>query len=267
MKRRLKLGISLLVRGWDLLWEGWGRLSGRPLPPRCTVIYYHTVPAALRDRFARQLDEILSLAQPISTRPSVPLQPGKRYVCVTFDDGFISVRDHAAPELARRGIPWTIFVPSGCLGRKPEWLRQAHPAAQHDRVMTAEELRQVAADPLVTVGSHTVNHVNLLEADPSRAAAELRESKAALEAVLEKPVETFSYPFGGRNASLDGLAWKAGYTRLFSSDPALAFQSLDESLCGRITVDPDISDLEFRLKISGAYRWLAAGKKTADRDH
>lgn len=261
MKRRLKLLISILVRGCDLLRESLARLTGRPLPPRCTVVYYHTVPAALRERFARQLDAILSLAQPISTRPSAPLQPGKRYVCVTFDDGFISVKENAASELARRGIPWTIFVPSGCLGRKPDWLRQAHPAARHDRVMTAEELRVVAADPLVTVGSHTVNHVNLLEADPSRAAAELRESKTALEAVLEKPVESFSYPFGGRNAALDGLAREAGYTRLFSSEPALAFQTPDDFLCGRITVDPDIPDLEFRLKISGAYRWLARPKR------
>src|SRR4029450_4822187 len=117
MKRLVKLSISCLVRACDATREA----CRRPLREQCIVVYYHTIPSQFRSLFARQLDLLLELAQPVSTAfPSV-LEPGKRYVCVTFDDGFLSVKENAAPELSRRKIPWTLFVPSGCLGKKPDW--------------------------------------------------------------------------------------------------------------------------------------------------
>jgi peptidoglycan/xylan/chitin deacetylase (PgdA/CDA1 family) len=256
MKRCLKLWISLLVRAWDLVHDALCRILGLPLPARCVVIYYHTVPAALRQHFARQMDLILSRAQPISTDMDTPLEPGKLYICVTFDDGFLSVKEHAAPELSRRKIPWTVFVPSGCLGSKPSWLRNAHPTAHQDRVMTPEELRALSRDLLVTIGSHTVVHANLLEVGPERAKVELTRSKADLETILGKPVNQFSYPFGTRNEDLDKLACSLGYRRLFSTEPLPACNGSKEVVTGRVSVDPDDWSMEFRLKIQGSYRWL-----------
>lgn len=255
-KRLIKLTASLVVRACDIVHDAFYRFIGRPFPPRCIVLYYHSIPANDRQRFARQMDELLKVAEPISTTSPSPFQPGKRYVGVTFDDGFVSVKDNAAPELAKRRIPWTMFVPSGCLGKKPEWLRQAHPAAQNDRVMTPDELRSLAKDPLVTIGSHTVRHANLLEIGPERAQEELCRSKADLEQVLGTTVDQFSYPFGARNAALDQEAGKAGYRLLFSSDPSPAFQIKNQFVCGRFSVDPDMPLLEFRVKVLGAYRWL-----------
>jgi len=193
----------------------------------------------------------------LSTHPPTKLEPGKPYAVVTFDDGFVSVKDHAAPELRRRRIPWTIFVPSTCLGQPPGWLRHAPLAARQDRVMTAAELRELAADPLVTVGSHTATHAHLVEIGPDRAARELVQSKADLENVLQRAVDQFSYPFGARTPALDEQARAAGYRRLFTSNPAPAFRTPEEWVTGRISVDPDISPMEFRLKLLGAYRWLA----------
>lgn len=257
MKRQLKLAISLLVHACDVA----GGALGLRRAPRCVVLYYHTVPAQHRERFARQMDVLLQLARPLPTDPLAKLEPGRLYAVVTFDDGFVSVKENAAPELHRRQIPWTVFVPSGCLGQSPAWLRHARPVARQDRVMTAEELRALAGDPLVTVGSHTVKHAHLVEVGPDRARAELAQSKADLENVLQRPVDQFSYPFGARTPALDRQARELGYRRLFTSNPAPAFRTPDEWVTGRISVDPDISPLEFHLKLLGAYRWLAR------RDH
>ncbi len=127
--------------------------------------------------------------------------------------------------------------------------------------MTVEELRALAKDPLVTFGSHTVNHVRLTELDLKSASSELARSKAELETVLERPVRQFSYPFGARTPALDQQARKAGYRRLFSSEPTRAFQTADEFVTGRFSVSPEISLLEFRLKVVGAYRWLSAVRR------
>jgi peptidoglycan/xylan/chitin deacetylase (PgdA/CDA1 family) len=110
---------------------------------------------------------------------------------------------------------------------------------------------------LVTIGSHTVAHAHLVEVGPARAAAELANSRIELEHLLERPVHQFSYPFGARTPALDAQARTAGYRQLFSSNPAPAFRCPGEFVTGRISVDPWDSTLEFKLKLLGAYRWLA----------
>jgi len=257
MKRSLKLLISLAVHVRDVSSRAALRLLGRTPPPTCVVLYYHAVPTAQRQLFVRQLDTLLRLARPLPSDPNTQLEPGHHYAVVTFDDGFVSVKDNAAPELKRRQIPWTLFVPSGCLGQSPTWLRHAPAAARQDRVMTAGELRTLAQDPCVSIGSHTVTHAHLVEFGPDRANGELARSKADLETLLQRPVDQFSYPFGARTPALDQQARALGYRRLFSTQPDPAFQTPDEFVTGRVTVDPDISPLEFRLKLLGAYRWLA----------
>lgn len=255
LKRSLKLVISLLLRAWDIAHYAACRLIGRPLPPRYMVLYYHAVPAHNRDLFARQLDVVMRLARPVPSNPASQLMPGHRYVSITFDDGFVSVLQNAAPELARRKIPWTVFVPSGCLGQRPAWFRTPHAAARQDRVMTPEELRSLIHDPLVTIASHTVNHTNLVEVDSHRAAEELARSKTDLEALVGKQIDQFSYPFGARTPALDQQARAAGYSRIFSTEPVQAFSPDEQAATGRASVDPDMPALEFRLKLLGAYRW------------
>lgn len=219
------------------------------------VLYYHAVPAHHRELFARQLDMILRIARPVPSSLVASMVPGGRYVSITFDDGFVSVMNNAAPELAKRQIPWTIFIPSGCLGRQPDWLRTPRAAARQDRVMTPEELGSLIRDPLVTVASHTVHHTNLLEVDSQRAFEELSCSRTELEALVGKPVDQFSYPFGARSPALDQQAHAAGYSRVFSTEPVPACCSNGQTATGRASVDPDTPPLEFRLRLLGAYRW------------
>jgi len=147
MKRSARFLISLLLQGMDVLRHAWRRWLGRQAPGTCVVLYYHGVPARHRQLLARQLDLLLDLARPLSTNPTQPIEAGRHHAVVTFDDGFFSVLQNARPELDKRQIPWTVFVPSGCLGQSPDWLRHAPGSARQDRVMTAAELRELARDP------------------------------------------------------------------------------------------------------------------------
>ncbi|MBV9969290.1 MAG: polysaccharide deacetylase family protein [Xanthobacteraceae bacterium] len=63
--------------------------------------------------------------------------------------------------------------------------------------MTWDEIRELAADPLVTIGAHTVNHIMLGKADEATARAELATSREVIAAALERPVLHFAYPYGG----------------------------------------------------------------------
>ena len=256
MKRLLKLAISLLVRAWDTLAALRLRfLGGRP-QPTCVVLYYHAIPPGQRARFARQMDLLVHLAQPVpADLPALPTS-GARYCAVTFDDGFVSVLESALPELERRNIPATFFVPTGCLGDPPSWVQAASPA-RHERVLSTEQLAGLKDHRLLAIGSHSISHPNFLKLEAAQARRELEQSKAQLEAILGHRIGLFSFPHGECDARTIALARAAGYDRVFTINPCNAFTSADSFVQGRVLVDPADWPLEFRLKVQGAYRWLA----------
>lgn len=65
-----------------------------------------------------------------------------------------------------------------------------------DEIMTWNEVRALAADPLVTIGAHTRRHLALAKLGPHEARAEVAESVAIVEAQLGRPCRHFSYPYG-----------------------------------------------------------------------
>ena len=63
-------------------------------------------------------------------------------------------------------------------------------------VMTWDELREIAADPLVTVGAHSVSHLALAQLDGEDARSEIARSVARIERELGRPCRHFCYPYG-----------------------------------------------------------------------
>lgn len=66
------------------------------------------------------------------------------------------------------------------------------------RVMTDDQLRELAASRLVDIGAHTLSHPVLSAMSEDVQRREIQESKARLESIISAPVRTFSYPYGTR---------------------------------------------------------------------
>lgn len=71
---------------------------------------------------------------------------------------------------------------------KPEYLE--------DLTMTWNEVRQLAASPFCTIGSHTVTHWRLSKLSKDEVEYELNESKRQIEVQIVKEVKYLSFPFG-----------------------------------------------------------------------
>lgn len=67
--------------------------------------------------------------------------------------------------------------------------------------MTWDELRLLSADPLVSIGAHSINHFNLMKLDADEARREIADSKSIIATTLGVPVTTFAYPYGNSDAA------------------------------------------------------------------
>jgi peptidoglycan/xylan/chitin deacetylase (PgdA/CDA1 family) len=68
-------------------------------------------------------------------------------------------------------------------------------------VMSWDELRELARDPLLTVGAHTRRHLALAKLPQHEAEAEMAGSIARIEAELGRPCRHFSYPYGCQHSA------------------------------------------------------------------
>jgi peptidoglycan/xylan/chitin deacetylase (PgdA/CDA1 family) len=82
------------------------------------LVKYSTPRSSLR----RILTRVLAVAEPLSVGDFVEKQRGgtlpKRFVVVTFDDGYRDTLEIAEPLLAELGVPFTIFLTTGFLDRE-----------------------------------------------------------------------------------------------------------------------------------------------------
>ena len=220
------------------------------------ILYYHGVQNYQREEFARQLDVMLEAGRPVALDRDDEGGDWRPAIAVTFDDAFASVLRNALPELARRNIPATVFVPTGSIGGPPKWqMREGSPDSK-ERVMTAEELLG-AAGPLVTFGSHTVTHRRLGELPDDEALKELADSKAELERILGTPVEAVAFPHGSYTRRTLELARAAGYKRAYSIEPGVSRLKGEEFVRPRVWADLDGWRTAHWLKARGAYACLA----------
>lgn len=109
-------------------------------------------------------------------------------------------------------------------------LRRLDPRQQHDEIMmlgdrlglgapppmsdvflTWDQVVALHEHPLVTIGSHTMNHVPLGWSRVRRARDEVTASKKRLEQVLGATVECFAYPYGRHNVVTRRMVAEAGY--------------------------------------------------------
>jgi peptidoglycan/xylan/chitin deacetylase (PgdA/CDA1 family) len=131
--------------------------------------------------------------------------------------------------------------------------------------MTWDELAELARDPLVTIGAHTVNHVMLKKVPDAEARAEMKMSAAVIEAALGVRPRHLAYPVG--DASSAGprefaLAREVGFDTAVTTRPGVLFPEHRRHLTAlpRITLNGEFQRLRYmRVLLSGAATALHNG--------
>lgn len=256
MKRRIlkfciSAGYALLMRPYVTVKRCLGVDKGG-----CVVLCYHVIRPQDRQKFTRQMEDLLRYCKPVSLVNRMPLEPAVMHAAVTFDDAFVGVYENALPELIPRKIPCTVFVPAQLLGSMPQWAGLTQRPEPWLRIMNEDELRSLPPD-LVSIGSHSMSHPNLKQVDEMTARREFVQSRERLSEIAGRDIRLFAYPYGAHNQTLTRWAVESGYEKVFTLLPRLLRNAEKRHVFGRVGVTPQDWKWEFRLKLMGAYQWLA----------
>ncbi|MEY3296799.1 MAG: Poly-beta,6-N-acetyl-D-glucosamine N-deacetylase [Cyanobacteriota bacterium] len=198
----------------------WPQLHPQATQTQVPILMYHDVltePEVFFDLVPEQFEDHLQtlkengftaisldqLVQHLRTGFPLPEKP----VVLSFDDGYAGHYEHVLPLLQKYQMPAVFFVFPGkidgeIVGRS---------------TLTWDQVKAMAADPLITIGSHSVTHPpDLREFSDADLAYEMTESKRRLEEMLGEPVHYFSYPAGHYDERVAQAAADAGYLAAFT---------------------------------------------------
>ena len=258
----------------------------------------------------------------------------RRFVCITFDDGYRDTKEIAYPILKAADVPFAIYVPTSFPDRLGElwwlvleaaiarnesigleidgrdrnfdcasvadkralfedlyWWLRARPteaemrgvirdlaARYHVEVaafceelcMGWPELAALAADPLVTIGAHTVSHSMLAKLQPAAARSEMDMSRSIIEAALSMRPEHLSYPIGDPTSAGPrefAIAAELGFKTAVTTRPGVLFPEHAQHLTAlpRISLNGGFQEARFiPVLMSGAATALWNGFRRVD---
>jgi biofilm PGA synthesis lipoprotein PgaB len=193
----------------------WPHVHSKASLAKVPILMYHDVltePEVFFDLLPEQFEDhlkllrgngftVVSLDQVVRhLRTGIPLP--EKPVLLTFDDGYAGHFEHVYPLLKQYQAPAVFSVFPGKLdgdvaGRS---------------TLTWEQLKIMAADPLITVASHSVTHPpDLTQMTDQDLLYEVTESKRRLEEELGIPIQYFTYPAGHYDERVAQAVANAGY--------------------------------------------------------
>jgi peptidoglycan/xylan/chitin deacetylase (PgdA/CDA1 family) len=180
---------------------------------RNAVLMYHSVRSAADCRpgtsdvavteFRRQLDYLTSHHDVVDL-PAVKESDGRgegKKVALTFDDGYRDFYTNVRPLLHEYDVPATVFVVAGFVGDADRRTQVANTGHLFD-TLTSDQLADLAADSLVTIGNHSRTHHDLgRHEDREIIRDEVVSARHELEDRFGVTVDRFCYPRGGHNTA------------------------------------------------------------------
>ena len=104
------------------------------------------------------------------------------------------------------------------------------------RALTADEVLLLAKGGLIEIGAHTVTHPALAGLPVSRQQEEIKQSKACLEDLLNRSVDSFAYPHGSYTDETISIIQEAEFRCACSSDTDAAWRGANVFTLPRVVV-------------------------------
>ncbi len=131
----------------------------------------------------------------------------EKLAMLTFDDGYMDFYTNVFPILKKEQVKGVAYIVPNFLNR-PNY-------------MFSLQLQEVAKNPLVEIGVHTMDHLWLKGMDKKNATFEITQSRKVLQDMLHLPISSFAYPYGAFDQQSIDIVTTAGFTNAASTVPGI----------------------------------------------
>ncbi len=149
----------------------------------------------------------------------------ERLASLTFDDGFLSVREEALPFLSSRGIPFAVFINRAAVNDNRLFYGAETPDINrsYDRkVFLDEEDVKHLAGRGVCIGSHSSTHRVLSACGDEELREEVLENKVYVESLIGGEAKHLALPFGKRehyDERVLRFCYSVGHDYIYTTNP------------------------------------------------
>lgn len=185
----------------------------------------------------------------VEDKLTLPSKP----IIITFDDGYLDTLENAIPVLLELNMRAVIFVMGDRKLKSARWDEvddfDSCPLMSDEQIRTAQKMG-------FEIGAHSLDHFPLTDFSEEDIVYEVTKSKEAIENVLEKPIQTFSYPYGSVDERVKKIVSDSGF--LFACGVYSGSAKFSQSMMDfrRLAINQYTSRLKFLFTLLLPYQYI-----------
>lgn len=188
------------------------------------------------------------------------LQPGKRFIIITVDDGYRDNYELLLPLLNKYQFKAVVYVVTGENFNRWDVEVSDNPEKVVP-LMSPEQVKALHDSGLVEIGGHTMTHPFLSKLSESEQREEILRNKLELEALIGELLTSFAYPYGDHDATSKQLAQELGYPFAVATNSGPLLMHQDPYQIRRIAIFPRTDTFGLWRKVKGNYLFRKMNKK------
>lgn len=206
--------------------------------------------------FGKQSVTFADLTEACEGKREFPKHP----VLLTFDDGYQSTLELAAPALAEHGMKATVYLLADSSLGTNAWDTEMDPGEEALPLLNPEERAALFETGVFEIGSHGLRHQALNHLPMAEREDEIFKSKELLEAEFKTKIHSFAYAYGNHVATDAENVSRAGYHFGVGTDSHYGLEE-NQFRMYRANVFPEDGFWSVLKKSSDLYRLYTAVKR------
>lgn len=179
---------------------------------------------------------------------------GKKYIILTFDDGYEDNYKIAFPILKKYQFKCIIYLVSHLNYNK--WDVEVPENPEKEFALMSWDMIKEMQEYGIEFGGHTMTHQKLAHIPFEQAKEEITKSTEFLEEKLGEKLVCFAYPYGDLNEEVKEFVRECGYSFAVATDSGDLSFSEDLFQIRRIGIFPTNNMLSFKRKVQGNYNFI-----------